>query len=300
MHFIQVIMITVDINSDNGYKSIQQAADAAQEGETVYIRSGIYHEQAHIRKPLTLIGEDARTTVITGGLCGFMKYRGGKLGTFRSYSCLIFSDNVRMENITVENTAGWGDTVGQAIALYAEGDGLIFKNCRFIGRQDTLFTGPLPYKEIEKGGFAGPTETAPRRSVRQTYENCYIEGDVDFIFGSANANFIRCHIHSLDRGLPVNGYVTAPSTYEGEEGYIFDRCVFTGDCADGSVYLARPWRDHACASFIECELGRHISPALVHDWGKPRTHLTSHFDFIRCHGGAVTTMQERLPCIHIE
>lgn len=36
------------------------------------------------------------------------------------------------------------------IAVYAEGDNLTFKNCRLLGHQDTLFTGPLPLKESSR------------------------------------------------------------------------------------------------------------------------------------------------------
>ena len=288
-------MLTVGISES--YTTVQSAVDACPVGGTVYVRSGIYRERVEIRKPLTLIGESARDTVITGGLYGYMPCEDGKLGTFRSYTCLVFSDDVVMEHITIENTAGWGKDIGQAVALYAEGDRLRFFDCRILGRQDTLFTGPLPHHEIEKGGFRGPTEHAPRRSVHQYYDRCYIEGDVDFIFGSANARFTDCNICSLDRGQAVNGYVTASSAYEGDGGYVFEGCVFTSDCPDRTVYLGRPWRDHARVTFIDCDMGSHIVPELIHDWDKPSTHDTACYTFIGCRG--IDPDVPRLPFVHI-
>lgn len=115
---------------------------------------------------------------------------GEKRGTFRSYTMLIHTDDFTCRGITVSNSAGFGKEVGQAVAVYAEGDMISFESCRILGRQDTLFTGLLPFKEIEKGGFRGPTEFSERKQGRQYYKNCYIEGDVDFIFGSAAA-FLR-------------------------------------------------------------------------------------------------------------
>ena len=105
--------------------------------------------------------------------------------------------------MTISNTAGFGEKVGQAIAVYAEGDRISFESCRILGHQDTLFTGPLPYKEIEKGGFKGPTEFAERKVGRQLYSSCYIEGEVDFIFGSAAATFEGCELFSLDCGKEI-------------------------------------------------------------------------------------------------
>ncbi len=53
-------------------------------------------------------------------------------------------------NITFENSSGFGKQVGQAIAVYAEGDYITFKNCRMLGHQDTLFTGPLPKRKYAR------------------------------------------------------------------------------------------------------------------------------------------------------
>lgn len=141
---------------------------------------------------------------------------GIKRGTFRSYTFFVHAADVTLRNLTIENTAGDSKTHGQAIALYAECDRFIAESCRILGHQDTLFTGPLPPEEYEPGGFRGPTESAPRINGRQYYHNCYICGDIDFIFGSATAYFEGCTIASLGPG-----YVTAASTPEGQNTAMF-------------------------------------------------------------------------------
>ena len=281
-------MITVGINGD--FSSVNEAVQAAKSGDTIFVSNGIYRERVEVTKPhITLIGEDKNNTVIEYGLYAKMVVDGEKLGTFRSYTMLVNTDNFTCRNITVANTAGFGNDVDQAIAVYAEGDNLTFENCRILGHQDTLFTGPLPFKEIEKGGFRGPTEFAERRTVHQTYRRCCIEDEVDFIFGSASAYFEECELFSIDCGKEINGFVTAASTYEGAEyGYIFNRCKFTGNCPEGTVYLGRPWRNFAQTVLIDCEIGGHIHDELFHDWNKTDARDTVLYGIYNCHGKDVS------------
>lgn len=203
----------------------------------------------------------------------------------KSHTMLVNSDRFTCRNMTIANSSGFGSAVGQAVAVYAEGDGILFENCRILGHQDTLFTGPLPIKEIEKGGFRGPTEFSPRAAGRQLYRRCYIEGEVDFIFGSAHAAFEECELFSLNCGNEINGYVTAASTYQGDEyGYIFRNCRFTSDCPSGTVFLGRPWRNYAKTVLLGCELGAHINPLAFHDWGKTEAHNTVIYGMYDCYG----------------
>lgn len=286
-------MLTVSKSLPADFSSIQSAINSIQnqtEPETIYIKNGVYEERIEITRPnLTFIGENSEQTILSMGYGGndIMK-NGERRGTFRSYTCLVDADNITMENLTIQNSAGCGEIAGQAIALYADGDHLTFKNCRLLGHQDTLFTGPLPPKEIQPGGFIGPKQYAPRRNGRQLYENCFIQGDIDFIFGSATAFFDHCEIFSNNCNKDVNGYVTAPSTKEGQKfGYVFSECRFTSDCPGNTVYLGRPWRNFAQSVFLNCNFGAHIKKEGFHDWNKADSHETTFFATYACYGEGI-------------
>lgn len=280
--------IYVSKEGKNGaFLSVTEALNSIPEDNvkpvTVLIAPGVYREKLTVDKPfVTLLGtgENSADTVLTyDDYANFIMEDGTKRGTFRSYSLFIDAHDITLRNLTVENASGDSGTHGQAIALYAEGDRLLVDSCRLLGHQDTLFTGPLPPKEAQKNGFIGPKQFAPRINGRQYYRNCYICGDVDFIFGSATAYFENCTIESLKRPLEeheIQGYVTAASTPEGQEyGYVFSKCsIVSKDCPAGSVYLGRPWRDYAKTVFLDCSFGSHIHPALFHDWNKQSARET--------------------------
>lgn len=267
----------------------------AEQAVTIHIDPGEYRERVEIHRPhVTLAGETADSVRIVGSLGAKMPSEDGSgvdgtLGTFRTYTVLVDADDVRLENLTIVNDAGDGREVGQAIALYADGDRLVVDACCITGRQDTLFLGPLPPREVKPGGFIGPKQYAPRRVGRQYFRRCRIEGDVDFIFGGARAYFEGCEIRSLNRDMDVNGYVTAASTPEGEPyGFVFHGCSFTAPdgVAPDSVYLGRPWREWAQTVLIDCWLGQHIKREGWWDWNKPAAHERARYVGASLHGPA--------------
>lgn len=282
-------MITVSKDNTGDFDTVQQAIDSlGTDGGTIYVKNGTYKERVEITSDnITLIGENRENTIITYDYYALMPMDDNtpKRGTFRSYTFFVNADNFTASNITFENSSGFGKAVGQAVAVYAEGNRITFKNCRMLGHQDTLFTGPLPKKEKEPGGFRGPTEFAPRIAGHQLYENCFICGEIDFIFGSATAYFKNCELYALNRNEPVNAYYTAPSTYEENQfGYVFDSCHFTGNCPDRTVYLSRPWRIYAKSVFLNCEMSGQIREEGFHDWNKPESHSTCYYAEYNCYG----------------
>ncbi|MBR1994489.1 MAG: pectin esterase, partial [Alistipes sp.] len=103
------------------------------------------------------------------------------------------------------------------------------------------------------------------------FEQCYIEGTTDFIFGASSALFVDCEIRSKS-----DSYVTAASTPPGKPcGFTFVRCRLTADEGVTKCYLGRPWRDYAQTVFIDCELGSHILPEGWHNWDKPHAEQTT-------------------------
>lgn len=283
-------MIHIAQDGTGDFTTIQEALESAarnmsrrqcSDSETVlFIHNGIYKERVTVSLPhVTFLGESKEHTILTFDLYAWMKSSDiGKLGTFRTYSCMIDTHDFTARNMTFENSAGPGVKVGQALALYVDGDRIQFDHCRFLGNQDTLFTAPLPPKEIEPNGFIGPKQNAPRISGRHYYKDCYIEGDIDFIFGGATAYFEGCEFFSKNTGSKINSYVTAPSTPEGQSyGYVMEGCHFTGNCPPHTAYLGRPWREFAKTVLLNCWMDCHICPEGWHDWDKPQAHTAAFF-----------------------
>ncbi|MFV0238699.1 MAG: pectinesterase family protein [Lacrimispora sphenoides] len=297
-------MIHISKDGTGDFKSIGEALRSLPSDHTkeqvLYIHKGFYEEQITVMVPhVTFVGEDTESTILSYGLYARMTMEDGmKRGTFRTYSCLIDTHDFTAKNLTFENSAGIGTDVGQALALYADGDRLFFENCRFLGNQDTLFTGPLPPKEIEPNGFIGPKQHSPRINGRHYYKNCYLEGDIDFIFGSATAYFEGCTFFSKYTGMEISSYVTAASTPKGQEyGYVMENCRFESNCPSDNAYLGRPWREYGKTVLINCFLDDHICKEGWHDWNKEAAHEHTFFGEYGSYGpGAV--MEKRPDWIH--
>lgn len=294
-------MITVNKDGSGDFKIIQEAIDCIPKSNKnevkIFIKNGVYKEKINIVTDfITLIGEDSVKTVITFDDYAKKKFSNDEFyRTFNSYTVFIQGNNCTASNLTIENSSGCGNEVGQAVALYVEGNNVKFKNCRLIGCQDTLFTGPLPEEPVEGNDFGGPMEGNPRIVGRQYYEECYIEGDVDFIFGSAIAVFNKCEIFSKERNAETNGYITAASTPEGSEfGYVFTDCKLTGNARCESVYLGRPWRDYAKTVFINCYIGSHIKKEGWHNWNKELACKETYYGEYKSYGpGASNNTREK-------
>ena len=218
----------------------------------IHIKPGVYRELIYIQREkrfFRLVGEDPGRTVLSFDLHANIPGPDGKpIGTFRTPQTVIDADDVTVENITFENSAG---PVGQALAIRIDGDRIVFRNCRFLGWQDTIFAN--------RG--------------RQYFEDCYIAGHVDFIFGGATAFFERCRIHCLG-----NGYITAASTPDYQPyGFVFSHCKITAASPDVKTYLGRPWRDYSSAIFLNTEMSEVVRPAGWHNWDKPEREKTSRY-----------------------
>ena len=242
------------------YKYIQDAINAMRVFPlapiTLYIKNGVYNEKvelAAINTDVTFIGESVDKTIIS-----FNDYSGrGKMGTFDSYTVKISGNRFKAENITFENTAG---RVGQAVALFVDADKAVFKNCKFLGNQDTIYNG---------GEYA-----------RQLFVDCYIEGTTDFLFGPATAVFKNCVIHCKS-----DSYITAPNTPKDKEfGFVFLDCKITLADEVTKMYLGRPWRAWGKSVFIKCELPNRIAAVGWDNWGNPENEKTAFFAEYNCTG----------------
>ena len=264
--------IVVDGTGHGDYMTVQEAINACPDYSheaitTIHINAGVYREEIvipHNKFRLHFTGDGAENTILTYGKYAKQYWPGRDftVGTSGSASIYIHASYITFEDLTFENSAGEGNDIAQAVAVFTDGDFLFFRRCRFLGNQDTLYT----YGRYGKDGGI----------KRNYYLDCYIEGTTDFIFGPSIAYFENCHIHSKK-----NSYVTAASTLEGQKyGYVFKNCRLTADPGIDKCYLGRPWGAYAKTVFIGCELGPHIVADGWHDWekdGKPDTKKNSYY-----------------------
>lgn len=255
--FAKNITKTVAQDGSGDYTTVQAAFDAVPDGFrddkwVIRVKPGRYYEKIELPKGksnVVLIGESAVNTVLT-----YDDYAGKRrTGTSGSQSVAVDADDFTAVNITFENThlnireIPGENKHSQGVALRVRGDRCALYNCRLIGNQDTFF-----------GAGTG----------RIYLRDCYVEGNVDFIFGSSVMLFDRCTIYVNQH----ESYIVAPSTKPGMKfGIVFLDCRITAKeigspDRDGvpfeHFYLGRPWHEEPRAVYIRCE-----EPASVHPEG---------------------------------
>jgi pectinesterase len=277
--------IVVAQDGSGQFSTVQAAIDSIPTGGTslvlVHIKPGKYKEQITLsedKPPIRMYGDDAETTILTFDRQARMKGENGKpIGTFKTASTYAYASDFEADDLTFENSTP--RDISQALALSALGDRQIYRRCRLLGWQDTLYAnggnhGPtLPTSEPStravEAGSVPPT-------ARQYFEDCYIEGGVDFIFGNSTAVFNRCLIFSKRKG-----HLTAADTPQGVAyGYVFMNCTLLAakDVAEKSVDLGRPWRDYANVVYLNCDMGPQITAAGWGEWkGFPERDQTVRY-----------------------
>jgi pectinesterase len=259
---------TVAQDGSGDYLNVQSAFNAVplnnKKPIIIRVKNGVYKEKLFLdagKDFVTLAGEDKFNTILTyDDHSGKVSPNGDVINTRTSCSFLVKADNFTARNICFQNDAGF--SAGQAVAVESDGDKAVFKNCRFIGFQDVLFTN--------------------NDKSRQYYQHCYIEGTTDFIFGSSTVWFEQCHIHSKK-----NSHVTAASTpKEKKYGYIFNDCILTGDTSLHNVSLGRPWQPFAAVVYMHCFIGEHIKPEGWNNWNNTENHKTARYAEYKNYGAS--------------
>ncbi|MFV0412115.1 MAG: pectinesterase family protein [Oscillospiraceae bacterium] len=274
--------ITVSVRGGAMFSSIGAAVKAVPLGASavIFIKNGIYREKIYCEKDdISFVGESREGTLLVNGDGARHTHADGRpYGTFRSYTAFFSGGSVRVQNMTIANTAGEGSLHGQAVAAAVDARYASFNNVSLLGCQDTLFTGPLPERQRLPDGFLGPKQFAPRVNSFQWYQNCYIRGNIDFIFGGATALFEGCTLHCAPLPSGQSGYIAAPSTPPGQLGYLFYRCRIEAQAAAAhSFYLARPWRGSGAAAFVECSLCEAVRPEGFDNWSNAENEKTARF-----------------------
>ncbi len=259
----QPIVYVVAADNTGDFTTVQSAIDACPESSTqrciIFIKNGIYKEMVNVpsEKLISIVGENKEKVLIT-----FDRDRGAnsEYTDFRDITtCQFYGKDMYIEGITIENSSG---NVGQAEAHYVSGDRQTYKDCRFLGYQDTQRTN---------------------NGSRAYFKNCFIEGATDFIFGSGMMYYDQCIINCVKGG----GYVTAPAEYafalsrtNNSTGrvlrvtYIFRDCDITADpgVSDGAYTLGRPWKDYSGVYYLNCKMGSHINKAGWSAWSESATN----------------------------
>jgi pectinesterase len=286
--FAQDVHVKVDPHgpgstaSTTDYTTIQQALDHAPDAPhgRIYIEivPGTYRERIHVtqnRPRITLLGKGTKPEDVVIVASQNAKMAGG---TFFTETAEINGDNFEADNVTFQNDAG---PTGQAVAISVRSDRAVFKHCRFLGDQDTLFA--------DWG--------------RQYYVDSFIQGGVDFIFGNATAVFERDTISEIR-----NGQITAQSRTMEEQtsGYVIDHSTITHDPlpptpgrqAQEGFGLGRPWRDYSRVVVMNSTLPADLSPAGWSLWNRGDTSTKAFYAEYN-NNGPGWKPKERASWVHI-
>lgn len=226
--------LTVAKDGTGNYTSVQAAINAAPTGRTtaykIYIKNGTYTEVVSIPSNKTfiqLVGQTRDGVIITfNNYSGKSNGSGGTFGTSNSATFTVNANDFSACNVSFKNSTGQKP---QAVAINIAGDRASFKNCNFLGGQDTM---------LNNGD-----------GKRQYFNSCYIEGTVDFIFGNARGWFEKCTINpkALTDGTSQS-YITAANTAAGQTyGYVFNNCKITENTGT-KFFLGRPWQNSCNSS----------------------------------------------------
>jgi pectinesterase len=236
------------------FLTVQAAVDAVPTNNTqryvVDILPGIYTERIMIPadKPMITLrghGPSASHTVLTFNETANTPPNESTVHA----STVIRGKDFVAENLTFENSHGPGV---QALAIYIKADRAIFDNVRFLGWQDTLRS----------------------ESGRHYFQNVYVEGSVDFIYGRGTAFFENSTLYAKS-----SGYLTAQAREADAEtnGYVFQDSTITGAAPHSSVYLGRPWQAYSRTVFLDTKMGPLINPAGWSPWGGSTNHQTAYY-----------------------
>ncbi|KAJ8754882.1 hypothetical protein K2173_015394 [Erythroxylum novogranatense] len=273
-------VIIVDQNGRGDSLTVQGAVDMVTDYNTqrvkIFILPGIYREKliVPITKPyVSLIGNESQashTVISWSNKASDTDDKGVPLGTFRSASVTIESDYFCASGITFENTvvAHSGGIGMQAVALRVSSNKAFFYKVRVLGSQDTLLD--------EKGSHY--------------FYQCHIQGNVDFIFGTARSLFQDCSLQSTAKraGAIAAHHRDSP---DDDTGFSFVGCVVKGT---GKILLGRAWGNYSRVIYSFCEIGDIITPTGWSDWNRPYRQKTAVFGEYSCTGRGADT-SHRVP-----
>lgn len=260
-------MNTIHLTNKDNLQTILDQLDKTP--TTIFLKDGIYRQNIVITNDnLTFIGESHKTIIISNKHARQVNYDLTPNVTFRTETVRVTGSNIKFENLTIQNDSGLGPGVGQGVALSIYGNNVSLNNCHILGTHDTIFLGPLPLDLMERYKNMIVFDFKHYDNPVHFFNNCRIDGTVDFIFGSGTSIFYNCEINALSKG-----YLLAPSTYINNQiGLVLYNCV-VNNLSNDPVYLARPWREHGYSAFINTTFNGIFEDKRFHQWEKNNYRL---------------------------
>lgn len=237
--------------------SFFEALSLAKPYDEIVLCGEVYYGKFYIKTPnLTITGinkptihYDARngeTIRECDGGDGVKTY-----GTTGSASVTVLPDakdlkisNVRIKNSYIRDPLKKNN---QNVAFKTSAKGGRYFNIDFIGSQDTLY--------IDESD--------------NIFDSCYIEGDVDFIFGSGDAIIKNSVINMLEINNS-KAYLCAPNTYtDNKYGFVFYNC-YVRTQGENEKYLGRAWYPSGALRpvkprcvFYKCHIPKNVSLRMI-------------------------------------
>ena len=240
-------VLTVAADGTGDFCTVQGAIDSIQpshEGRiTILIRRGVYHEFVEIprgKDRITLRGEDRHQSIIAAA-------NNAIFNPGHRTMVSVDADDITIQNLTLHNLTPKGGKQAEALQVRAARCQLLDDD--FFSFQDTL--------RIEGGVYV---------------KNCFVAGDVDFVWGNGTVFFDRCTLRALN-----NGYLVQSRNNAERVGYVFDHCTLETAPAATRVVLARihpKGYPYSNVTFLSCRLGPGILPeGWELDQGTDRDHV---------------------------
>ncbi|OIW07040.1 hypothetical protein TanjilG_02674 [Lupinus angustifolius] len=256
------VRITVRQDGAGDFKTIREALNSIPPYNTrrvtMLIAPGVYREKLMIPRTMpfiTLLGDARDPPTITGNDTASTTGR-----TFQSATVAVDASYFIAINIKFENSAPHeiGSMGGQGVALRISGTKAAFYNCTFYGTQDTLYD--------HKG--------------LHYFNNCFIQGSVDFIFGSGRSLYENCKLNSITKKVAS---ITAQKRTNSslESGFSFKNSVVTGS---GQVYLGRAWGDYSRVVFSFTYMDNIVISKGWSDWGDQKRDIGVYYGEYKCSG----------------
>jgi hypothetical protein len=199
----------------------------------ITVQTGTYSEIVYVpsNKPfITVRGENRDTSVI--------QYpNNNNLNPTTATRAMFGVDapDFTLENITLRNTTPHGGS--QAEAFRGNNQRILLNRVSLFSFQDTLL--------LQGAGLV---------------TDSFIEGDVDFMWGTGAVYFQNCELKAATAG----GYYTQIRNGQGQGGYVFVNSRLTSEPGVTGMYLARidpTVFPYSQVVYLNCAMGAHVLPA---------------------------------------